>query len=101
MPFPRLKVRFNRSFGSVPREVYVEDPVNGVIQTVIEDCNKKLPDSELFEIQNQIKAGVTLDEVNTKVLGSGIDTEAVTEVVKTVTKKKTKSANKEEVNNEN
>lgn len=100
MPFPRLKVRFAHSFGSCPREVYKEDPTTGVVSVVMEPCNKKLPDSELFEIQNQIKAGVTLDEVNTKVLGSGIDTEALSSAVSTVAKKTRKTKQTKEVVNE-
>lgn len=97
MPFPRLNVRFARSFGSCPREVYQEDPTTGVVSTVIEPCNKKLPDSELFEIQNQVKAGVKLDEVATNILGSGVDAEAFTSAVSTVAKKTRKTKQTKEV----
>ena len=31
---------------------------------------KRLPDPELFDLGNQLKAGVQLEEVNSKVLGS-------------------------------
>ena len=99
MPFPKLKVCFNRGFGSCVREVSVVDQDTGVVTTTTAPCNTKLPDAELFEIQNQIKAGVTLDEVNTKILGSGIDTVSLTEAVETVVKNSNKKS--KEVNNEN
>lgn len=100
MPFPRLKVRFAHSFGSCPREVYKEDPTTGVVSAVMEPCNKKLPDAELFEIQNQIKAGVKLDEVATNILGSGVDAEALSSAVSTVAKKTRKTKQTKEVVNE-
>lgn len=102
MPFPRLKVRFNGNFGSCARETTVTDPETGVVSTVMEDCNKPLPDSSMFQINNLVKAGVTLDEVNTKILSSGIDTEAFTSAVETVKKSTTKkkAVKAEEVKNE-
>lgn len=99
MPFPRLKVRFSRGFGSSPREVAHEDEATGVVETRFEPCNKPLPAAELFEIQNQIKAGVTLNEANTNILGSGVDTQALGEAVSTVAKK-TRKSKKEEVTDE-
>lgn len=102
MPFPRLKVRFNGSFGSCPRQTEVTDPETGVVSFVDEPCNKPLPDASMFEIDNMVKAGVHLDEVNTKILSSGIDTEALASAVETVkqTTRKSKSLPKEEVTNE-
>lgn len=89
MPFPRCKVKFNMSFGSSPREVTVEDPSTGICTIKVEDCNKPLPDSRLFEIQNQIKAGVTLDEVNTKVINNtaGINVPELESVIETAVRK--------------
>lgn len=51
-----------------PEQVTLE---SGEIVTQIKDLGKeKLPDSELFELKNQLKAGVELEEVNSKVLRS-------------------------------
>lgn len=92
MPFPRCKVHFNMSFGSCQREKSIEDPSTGVCTVKMEDCNTKLPDSKLFEIQNQIAAGVSLDEVNTKVINStgGINVPEFEKAVETAVKKSTK-----------
>lgn len=87
MPFPKCKVRFHSSFGSCQREISTEDPVTHDVLVSRQDCNQSLPESELFDIQNQIKAGVTLNEVNTKVLGSGIDVQSLGEAIETVNKK--------------
>lgn len=97
MPFPRLKVRHAGSFGSCQRESSVTDSETGIVTTVMVDCNKPLPAAEMFEISNMVKAGVHLDEVNTKILGSGVDTEALTEAVQTAVKSTRKTTKKEEV----
>lgn len=99
MPFPVNKVVFYRGFGSCARETSVVDKDTGVVTTSIEPCNVKLPDAEMFEIQNQIKAGVTLDEVNTNILGSGVDTSALSEAV-TIVAKKSRKKSTQEVNDE-
>lgn len=103
MPFPKCKIHFNMSFGSSPREISNEDE-NGNVTTKIEECNKKLPNAEYFEIQNQIKAGVTLNEVNTNVINNsdGININELENAIETSvkkTKKSTKTNN--EVTNEN
>jgi hypothetical protein len=91
MPFPKCKIHFNRSFGSCQRETSIEDPSTGVCTVKMVDCNTKLPDSKFFEIQNQIKAGVTLDEVNTKVINSGsINVPEFESAIETAVKKTTK-----------
>ena len=97
MPFPSFKISVNGSFGSCQREVQVTDPDTGIVTTAMEDCNKKLPDASMFQINNMIKAGVSLDEVNTKILSSGVDTQALTEAVTTVAKsgRKAKSQSSE------
>lgn len=73
MPFPKLNIRFNKSFGSSPRETYIEDKNTGTCIPTTEECNKKLPSADKFEIQNQLKAGVTLNEVSTKILNTNTD----------------------------
>lgn len=40
------------------------------VQELADFGAKRLPDPELFDLGNQLKAGVQLDEVNSKVLGS-------------------------------
>lgn len=101
MPFPKCKIHFNKSFGSSPREISITDEESGIITTKTEDCNKKLPPSEYFEIQNQIKAGVTLNEVNTNIINNsnGINIPELENVIKTSIKKS--KTTKNEVNNEN
>lgn len=88
MPWPKLKVRFNKSFGSCPRETTIEDKETGITQTKIEDCNKPLPDAENFEIAKQIEAGLNLKEVNTKIIGNPIDTAAIEEAVTKINNQK-------------
>ena len=100
MPFPKCKISFNKSFGSCQRETSITDPETGNSTTKMVDCNTKLPPAEYFNIENQIKAGVTLNEVNTNILGSAdININEVSEGIKTYVKSKSKSKNNE-VNNE-
>lgn len=71
MPF-RERQRYS-SARFVP-VVEVEDKTlkNGDIVSESVDQCKKLPDSELFDLENQLEAGVDLDEVNSKVLQSKV-----------------------------
>lgn len=102
MPFPKMKIHFNKSFGSCPRETSIEDPETGITITKLEDCNKPLPSSEKFEINNMIKAGVTLNEVNTTIINNnnGINLPELETAIETSVKKskKTKSNNNEVIN---
>ena len=101
MPFPKMKIHFNKSFGSCPRENTIEDE-NGNITTKIENCNKTLPPSEYFEINNQIAAGVTLNEIPTNVIKNNpVNIPELDKAITTITKKSksTKTSNNE-VNNE-
>ena len=42
----------------------------GVIETRLEDaCTKEMPDSDLFDLETNLKAGVNLEEVGSKILG--------------------------------
>lgn len=98
MPFPKCKIHFNMSFGSSPREITSEDE-NGNVTLKIEDCNKKLPNSEFFEIQNQIKAGVTLNEVNTNIIQNNpVNLPELDEAITKATKTKSKKTNNEVTN---
>ena len=98
MPWPKQKIQLNKSFGSSPRETYTEDKEKGICIPKTEDCNKKLPDAENFKIENQLKAGVTLNEVNTKIINNenGINIKEFSKAIeKTISKKQTKKTNKE------
>lgn len=88
MPFPKNNVQFKQSFGSCPIVTTIEDESTGVLTEVTKSCNEKLPDAENFEIANQLKAGVAIKEVNTKILSNQNTpnmkdlTEAITEIEK-------------------
>lgn len=88
MPFPKNNVQFRQSFGSCPIVTTIEDESTGVLTEIKKKCNEKLPDAENFEIANQIKAGVAIQEVKTKILSSQNTpnmkdlTEAITEIEK-------------------
>jgi hypothetical protein len=73
-------------FGSVPREVSVEKP-DGTVEITTRPCNQKLPDARMFDLSAQLKAGVQLQEVNTKILGSGVSTEELAGAVNQVARK--------------
>lgn len=97
MPFPKRHIKLITGYGTSPRSKYITDEETGIIQEVVQACNKTLPKPELFKIKNQIKAGITLNEVPTKVVsnvtGSAVEAEvtAITEKVKRKIKLKKKS----------
>ena len=103
MPFPKNKIHINKSFGSCQREITITDPETGVEIPKIEDCNKPLPESKYFEIQNQIAAGVTLNEVNTNIINNnnGINIAEFENAIETAVKKSKSKTQNNEVNNEN
>lgn len=88
MPFPKNNVQFKSSFGSCQITTAIEDETTGVITTRKKDCNEKLPDAENFEIANQVKAGVAMQEVNTNILSSKTtpNEKDLEEAIKTITK---------------
>ena len=103
MPFPKTKTYFNYNYGTCPKETSHEDPETGIIITENEAPNKKLPDAEFFEIHNQIKAGVTLNEVNTNIINNnnGINIPDLEKTIETTIKStKTKKSTNNEVTNE-
>lgn len=67
---------------------------SGEVVNSVKDLGKeKLPDPELFDINNQLKAGIDLEEVSSKVLRSSkIDAE---KVVRKYTKKKVENVDTE------
>lgn len=86
MPFPKMKVCHVSGFGTVSRLVSSTKD-DGTVETKVVSSNAKLPDARKFDISAQIKAGVTLQEVNTKVLGSGVSTEELAGAVSQVARK--------------
>lgn len=85
MPF-RARQKFRMAgcqVVTVPEQVTLE---SGEIVTESKDlCEEKMPDIELFDLKNQLEAGVELDEVNSKVLrNSKVD---AVSVVRKYTKK--------------
>lgn len=97
MPFPAMKTCHVSGFGSCTREVTVEKP-DGTIEIMQRPCNQKLPDAKMFDLPAQLKAGVNLQEVNTKILGSGVSTEELVGAVNQVARKskQSKQANQAE-----
>lgn len=89
MPFKKCNININKSFGSSPRTIYMENE-DGQIEEKTEDCNKKLPDAENFEIQKQIESGVNIKEVNTKIIGNKINEKELGEAIERVKKQRNK-----------
>lgn len=75
----------------------------GVIETHVEDaCTKEMPDAELFDLETNLKAGVNIEEVGSKILGGSqvdIPLDALNKELDDKNKKSTEINN--EVNNEN
>lgn len=75
MPFfmQTNRVKILSSFGHIfLPELREVDKGNGVIETIIEqvDQSKELPPFELFDLKNQLEAGVDLKRVNGKILAA-------------------------------
>ena len=63
----RQKLKLGRYQAVIePEDVTLES--GEVIQSSKNLCKEKLPDPVLFDINNQLKAGIDLEEVNSKVL---------------------------------
>ena len=65
----RCRQKCNMAFGiSVYEPEEIELP-SGEIQTVMVDMTEKtMPDPELFDLKNQLEAGIDIEEVNSNVL---------------------------------
>lgn len=93
--FPKKNVRFCVAGGTLPRlRTHVDEKTGMVIQEY-GDCNTKLPDAEMFDIANQIKAGITLNEVSTQIISDASYAE-VNAGVADIVSKKSKTTTKEE-----
>ncbi len=70
MPF-RAKQKYKQSVcAPVIYEKRVELELGWIVEKSEDSCKKKLPESELFEINNVLKAGIKLEEVSSTILGS-------------------------------
>lgn len=66
--FPNLKVHFVTPTGTSPRLRFAADEESGIVETRVVPCNVPLPSADMFDVVKMAKAGITLKEVNTKVL---------------------------------
>lgn len=89
MPF-RLKQKYKPAFGNACFESEEQELPSGEIQTIMKNqCEKTMPAPELFDLKNQLEAGIDLEEVNSKVLSS--KSVNAGKVIRKYTKKSTKS----------
>ena len=90
----RCRQKYNMAFGTSVYEAEEVTLPSGEIQTVMVDVSEKtMPDPVLFDLKNQLEAGIDIEEVNSKVLKSkSIDANKVI-------RKYTKKAKNEESNN--
>lgn len=100
----RMKQKYHSSpCGSV---VSLEEKTleTGVVETkAVDQCEKVLPKPELFDLADNLKAGVNLEETSSKILEAGsINLESMYKVDDSKTKTKTETEPKtKEVNDEN
>lgn len=96
MPF-RERQKLHIAFPcAVAEPELVELPTGEFIVEMVNQSEKLMPDPELFDLKNQLQAGVNLEEVNSKVMSaSSVDANSV---VRKYTKKSTTT---NEVKNEN
>lgn len=67
----RLKQKYNPSFGFECFESEEQELPSGEIVTVMENQSEKtMPEPELFDLKNQLEAGIDIEEVNSKVMKS-------------------------------
>ena len=86
----RFKQKYKPSFGNACFEAEEHELTSGEIQTIMENqCEKTMPEPELFDLKNQLEAGIDLEEVNSKILSSkSVNAE---KVIRKYTKNTTKS----------
>lgn len=68
-----MSFRFKQKYRSAPCTAVFVPSVKtletGVVEThIVDDCETKLPDPELFDLEANIKAGVNLKETSSKIL---------------------------------
>ena len=97
MPF-RCRQKYNVQIGSLamPVESVIVDSDTGYVTPVVTDVlSKELPAPELFDLEAQMKAGITQEEVKSTIMSSNnVSADAVI-------RKYTKKSSKQEVSDEN
>lgn len=92
MPFrTRIKVNLASPCPTWTRED-VTLPTGDIETTFVDDCEKSMPEPELFDLKNQIDAGIEPEEVNSTVLKSSNVN------ANTLIRKYTKKSTNDEVN---
>ena len=97
MPF-RCRQKYNVQIGpsAMPVESVIVDGDTGYVTTVVSDVlSKELPAPELFDLEAQMKAGITQEEVKSTIMSSNNVT------ADAVIRKYTKKSSKQEVSDEN
>ena len=86
----RFKQKYKPAFGKDCFEAEEHELPSGEIQTILENQSEKtMPEPELFDLKNQLEAGIDLEEVNSKIMSSkSVNAE---KVIRKYTKKSTKS----------
>lgn len=78
MPFRERQVFVTHSSRPVMELEEVTLETGRIVKRSVNQCKKKMPDPALFDLADNIKANVNLQEVSAKVLGSGsVDGDAV------------------------
>lgn len=68
MPFRRIQKLSIAKPGPVFELEQVEHNNGNITMEAVDQCEKKLPSAEMFDLGNMLEAGVDLDEVNSKVM---------------------------------
>lgn len=91
MPFfARQKTDWPPVQHSFHREQTIDDDGNVTFKKVSD--NSVLPDVALFDLKHQLKAGVSVQQVSTKILGDGV---AVAQAIETFNKQTNKGGSNE------
>lgn len=82
MPFPCMQ-KYRSAACTAVFEVEDRTLESGeVVHESVDQSKKVLPEPELFDLKNQLKAGINLEEVSSKVLGTkSIDGDKVIEKI--------------------
>lgn len=85
MPFRRIQKLRLAGYARVIEPEDRQFESGEIVQELIDQAEKSLPEPELFDLNNQMKAGISLEEVNSAVMsGSTVD---AAKVVRKYTKK--------------
>lgn len=75
----RARVKYKSGYTTIPYEKDKETLESGVVvDTMVNQTDIEMPESELFKLENQLKAGIMLDEVSSKIKkGKSVDVSAI------------------------